>query len=213
MNDRPHVSRSEAKAQGSKTFYTGPCRNGHDTHRYVVNGACSACTAGKAKEAKKADKTPAKPKEAIGEGFSWTDDARRRLCDVYVDTGDIESARSAVGVLPSEYHRELARNNEFKDAIARATALAVQTLEDKAIGHAMRGNEKLALAILKAKFPDQYSERVKVDNTHTHTVKLSDDELDKRIARLQGRVVATIPPRESRAIGFARGESEEGSAE
>lgn len=211
MSDKPHVSRSEAKAQGSKVFYTGPGKCGHDAPRYVVNGACTDCTAKKAKASKELAKTD-KPK-AKGADFKWTDDARRRLCDVYVDTGDIESARAAVGVLPSEYHRELARNNEFKDAIVSATALAIQTLEDKAMGHALRGNEKLALAILKASFPDQYSERVKVDNTHTHTVKLSDDELDKRIARLQGRVVATVPKGASRALEFARGESEEGSAE
>lgn len=207
------ISRSEAKASGKKHFYTGVCRNGHDTYRYVTNGACAACTAGKAKAAKKGEKFHVKPKEAVGEGFKWTDDARQRLCDVYVDTGDIESARAAVGVLPSEYHRELARNHEFKDAIAGATALAIQTLEDKAMGHALRGNEKLALAILKAKFPDQYSERVKVDNTHTHTVKLSDEELDKRIARLRGTVVATIPPGKARALSLARGTEEAGFEE
>ena len=209
-----YISKSEAKASGLRRFYVGTCKAGHDAERYVANGACVTCNEQRANASKKAKpKAPPPPSVAVGEGFKWTDDARQRLCDVYVDTGDIESARAAVGVLPSEYHRELERNNEFKTSVARATALAIQTLEDKAMGHALRGNEKLALAILKAKFPDQYSERVKVDNTHTHTVKLSDDELDKRIARLQGRVIATVPKGAPRALNFARREGEEGVAE
>lgn len=211
MSDRPYVSRSEAKAQGLKRFYTGAGACGHDAERYVVNGGCVDCIRGKSKAHRKGEKVAAR-----GTGFCWNDANRQKLLDAYVDTGDIQGARDMVGVTPSEYHRELGRNMAFKEAVAAATALAIQTLEDRAIHHAGRGNEKLILAVLKAKFPEQYSEKIKVDNTHTHTVKgLSDEEIDKRIARLsRGGVTFEHIPRGKGAIAFApRGESEAGSSE
>ena len=214
--DREHVSRSQAKLEKRKRFYIGPGKCGHDADRYVANGACTVCTAAKAAASKKGKKyePPKVAKDPVGAGFKWNEESRARLIDAYVDTGDIDGARTAVGVTPSEYYRELERNQEFNEAIVKATVLAIQTFEDKSISQARRGNDKLILAVLKAKFPDQYSERVKVDQTHTHTVKgLSDDEINKRIARLSGRTFDNVPRRESAALEFARGESETGSAE
>lgn len=217
MTERKFVSRSEAKATGLTRFYTGPGVCGHDADKYVVNGACVDCMKEKRKNPPppKAKAAPDGNPVLQGAGFKWNEDSRQRLIDAYVDTGDIDGARTTVGVTPSEYYRELARNPEFNDAVVRATVLAIQTFEDKSISQARRGNDKLILAVLKAKFPDQYTDRVKVDNTHTHTTKgMSDEEIDKRIARLSGgRTFDNVSRGKSPAIGFARGEVTEGSAE
>src|SRR5579859_512216 len=38
------ISRKDAHARGLKRFYTGkPCKGGHLSERYVVNGGCIAC--------------------------------------------------------------------------------------------------------------------------------------------------------------------------
>ena len=189
----------KARALGLKRYYPGPCPKGHESERYVSNTFCIKCTAEriayrklhpnavdgrrKIKRAAKPEPVDKPPPELVGEGFTWNTASRQRLVDAFVDTGDLASAREIVGVTPSEYHRELARNETFRDDMKAATALAIQTLEEVAIRGARKGNERLIIAVLKAKFPEQYSEKIKVDNTHNHTVRLSDDELDKRIAR------------------------------
>ena len=39
------ITRQEAIAQGLRHFYTGePCKRGHMSERYTVNGACAQCT-------------------------------------------------------------------------------------------------------------------------------------------------------------------------
>lgn len=38
------ILRSEARQKGLKIYYTGqPCKNGHDSYRYVQSGTCAAC--------------------------------------------------------------------------------------------------------------------------------------------------------------------------
>ena len=38
------ITRHEARQNGIKTYYTGqPCKNGHDSYRYVQSGTCAAC--------------------------------------------------------------------------------------------------------------------------------------------------------------------------
>ena len=40
------VSRAEAKARGSSSYYTGkPCKHGHTEKRWTIDGGCSACKA------------------------------------------------------------------------------------------------------------------------------------------------------------------------
>ena len=40
----PIISRDEAELKGQKRFYTGVrCLRGHDSERFVSNGACVAC--------------------------------------------------------------------------------------------------------------------------------------------------------------------------
>jgi hypothetical protein len=198
------VSKSEAKARGLKRYFTGKrCKRDHLSERYVSTGACAACDQG----------LPADPPEAerrrLNNNFDWTDDAREVLIDEYVNTGDIMAAREAINVSAAAYHRELEANEAFREAIKKATVLAIQTLEDRSIHLAGKGNDKLIIATLKAKLSEQYSERVKVENTHE--TKLSDAELDRRIAKLRGhdRILDVIPdlPPNPRRIDIARREA------
>jgi transposase-like protein len=113
--------------------------------------------------------------------FRWSDEKRARLIDLYVDTGDIAEAREVVGVTPSEYLRELDRNAEFAQQIATAEPKAKRALEERATSLALRGNDKLLSLVLKAKNPE-FRDSLRIEATTT--VRLSDDQLDARIARL-----------------------------
>ena len=45
MNDHEIISRSEAKARGLKTYFTGkPCKHGHIATRLVSSGTCRECS-------------------------------------------------------------------------------------------------------------------------------------------------------------------------
>lgn len=47
MADHEIIRRSEAKAQGLKTYFTGkPCKHGHVAIRLVSNGSCRQCAYG-----------------------------------------------------------------------------------------------------------------------------------------------------------------------
>lgn len=46
MEDRPIITRAEAKARGLKRYFTGePCKHGHIAERYVADGRCMVCSA------------------------------------------------------------------------------------------------------------------------------------------------------------------------
>lgn len=202
------VSRSEAKARGLKRYFSGKrCKNGHICEHYTSTCACVGCD----------QKLPPDPPEAekrrLINDFKWNEDIRLVLIDEYVNSGDIQGARESVNVSAAAYYRELEANPEFAEAIKKATVLAVQTFEDRAIHMAKKGNDKLIIAVLKAKLGDQYSERIKVDNTHE--MKISDAELDRRIAKLRGNTfehrprIEDIPPlpEHPRRIDIARREA------
>jgi hypothetical protein len=123
--------------------------------------------------------------------FIWTAELRARFIQVYVDTGDIASARDAIRVTPSECFAEIDRNADFAESIRAAEPLAVQALEEKAVQLALAGNDKLLQKVLSVKKPE-YRDRLNLDvNT---TEKLSDSQLDTRLARLvakfRGRIDA-----------------------
>ncbi len=199
------VSRSEARTRGLKHYFNGKrCKHGHIAPRFVSTSACCGCS----------EKRPADPPEAerrrLINDFKWDDDIRAVLLDEYVNTGDIMQAREMVKCSAAAYHRHLEENEAFKIAVAKATKLAIQTLEDRSIHLAGKGNDKLIIATLKAKLSDQYTDRLKVDNTHEE--KLSDAELDRRIAKLRGvgRIIEhPIPelPENPRRIDIARREA------
>lgn len=202
MND--FVSRSEAKARGLKHYFTGKrCKHDHLAPRFVSTSACCGCSEGRPPDPPEAEK------RRLINDFKWDDDIRSVLLDEYVNTGDIMQAREIVKVSAAAYHRELEANESFREAVKKATVLAIQTLEDRSIHLAGKGNDKLIIATLRAKLSDQYSERVKVENTHE--TKLSDAELDRRIAKLRGvgRIIEQIPelPANPRRIDIARREA------
>lgn len=114
--------------------------------------------------------------------FEWDDDKRVRFITVYVDTGDIATARDAIFVTPSEYYKELDRNPEFTARIADAEQLAMNALDERAIQLALAGNDKVLTKVLAAKKPDQYRERLGVDLNVT--AKLTDAQIDARLYQL-----------------------------
>jgi hypothetical protein len=143
--------------------------------------------------------------------FDWTAAKRERFIQVYVDTGDIASARDAINVTPSECFAEIDRNSDFDAMIKAAEPLAVQALEEKAVQLALAGNDKLLQKVLSVKKPE-YRERLNLDvNT---TEKLSDSQLDTRLAKLfakfrdrieavDAEYIVVEPVRENPAIEYA----------
>lgn len=116
------------------------------------------------------------------EFFEWTDDKRDRLIQVFVDTGEMATARDSIRVTPSEYYAELERNPDFATAIKDAELLAFRALEDVAVSLAVRGNDKLLAKIMAAKMPE-YRERVSMDLNVTEK-SLTDEQLRANILRL-----------------------------
>ena len=123
--------------------------------------------------------------------YEWTADKRARLIEVYVDTGDIATARDAIRVTPSEFFREVDRNADFASALDTAQPLAMLAYEERAKQLALAGNDKLLQTILKAENPSKFGDRVKVDMSVTE--KLTDDQLDAQLVRLvskqRGRII------------------------
>jgi len=115
--------------------------------------------------------------------FEWTPEKRDKLIEVWVDTGDIASARDTIGVTPSEYLRELERNADFADAVKSAEPLADRMLEERAYQLALKGNDKLLAKILTAKYPE-YRESLKVDLSASTTLKMDDAQLKAYLVRL-----------------------------
>lgn len=117
--------------------------------------------------------------------FEWTDAKRDQLLEVWVDTGDIASARDAISVTPSEYLREIARNPAFAKRVEETEPLAELMLVERAYQLALGGNDKLLNKILPAVDPNRFSERVKLDVT---TKDVSDAQLEAKFFALLGKV-------------------------
>ena len=145
------ISRSEARALGSKRYYTGrSCKRGHISERFVSTGACAACNRGAPPES-----VVPEVEQRLQNDIVWTEDIREILIDEYVNTGDIMAARELVNCSAAAYHRELEANEDFRERIKKATALAMQTIEERAIHLAKKGNDKLMIAVLKAKLGER----------------------------------------------------------
>lgn len=120
-------------------------------------------------------------KIATVEVYEWTEEKRLLFLEVYVNTGDVASARDAIKVTPSEFNRETQRNDLFAKAVDEAEAQAHQALEERAIQLALKGNDRLLVSVLKAKNPDF---REKLDLSVKGEVKLNDQQLDEQLLRL-----------------------------
>lgn len=130
-----------------------------------------------------------RPKTTVKGKFKWNEEKRDLLIRTYVDTGDIAQARDACGCTPSQYNDELEANPDFADRVDIAKPKAIQALEERAIQMALRGNDKILTLVLKAKLPE-YKDKIQIDQTTT--VKLSDEQLNGRIASLLQRYARTI---------------------
>lgn len=129
---------------------------------------------------------PPLPKTAA---FKWSAEKRQTFLQVWVDTGDIELARNAVGATPSAYWNELETNDDFAEAAKVAEGKAFRVLESKAISLAAQGNDRLLVKIMTSRLPE-YRERVAVNLKLNE--QLSDDELNAKITRFLGRVSGRI---------------------
>jgi len=137
------------------------------------------------------------------EGFIWTKEKHDKIIEVYINTGDLATARDSIGVTPFEYFQELARNSHFAERLKEADPLAHLALEERAIQLALAGNDKLLTKVLSVKKPE-YRENIKVDMNVTE--KLDDRQLQARLSRLLNKLrpdvieVECTPVTETRAI-------------
>lgn len=116
----------------------------------------------------------------------WTDEMRATFIRAYIDTGDMSSARDAIGVSPSNYFDEIERNPDFSDQVKAAGPKAMQALEEKAIQLARNGNDKLITLVLKARIKE-YGDKITIDQNTNTLVRISDDRLNGRITELLGK--------------------------
>jgi hypothetical protein len=119
------------------------------------------------------------------EGFIWTKEKHDKIIEVYINTGDLATARDSIGVTPFEYFQELARNPLFSQRLKEADPLAHLALEERAIQLALAGNDKLLTKVLSVKKPE-YRENLKVEMNVTE--KLNDRQLEARLLRLVNKL-------------------------
>lgn len=119
------------------------------------------------------------------EGFIWTKEKHDKIIEVYINTGDLATARDSIGVTPFEYFQEVSRNPVFGERLKEADPLAHLALEERAIQLALAGNDKLLTKVLSVKKPE-YRENIKVDMNVTE--KLDDRQLNARLFRLLNKL-------------------------
>lgn len=120
------------------------------------------------------EKLPQPTLVALGD-VEWSEDKRNRLLEAYVDTGDLLSAQTLVGITPSQFNREVETNPEFGERVKQAKKQASNTLELRAIKDALGGNDKLLSQILRGK-------------DESAVTQLTDAQLARRITGLLGRI-------------------------
>jgi hypothetical protein len=113
--------------------------------------------------------------------FKWTQELREILVTTYVDTGELATAREAIGCTASQFYRHLEENSAFAAAIDEAAPLAARAIEDVALKLARGGNDKLLAAVLKAKLPAEYGEKLRLDVANV-TKNLSHEQLAAKVA-------------------------------
>jgi hypothetical protein len=119
------------------------------------------------------------------EVFVWTKEKHDKLIEVFINTGELATARDSIGVTPFEYFQELSRNPIFAERVKEAEPLAHLALEERAIQLALAGNDKLLTKILSVKKPE-YKDNIKVDMNVTE--KLSDKQLNSKLSYLLNKL-------------------------
>jgi hypothetical protein len=84
--------------------------------------------------------------------FTWSEEVEKNLVRRFVDTGLLETARNDCGIAASDFYSYLDRSPNFAAAIEAARPRARETLRDRAIQAADRGQDKL-LKILEEDAP------------------------------------------------------------
>lgn len=91
---------------------------------------------------------------AYDEDYEWDEDKRSMLIRMYIDTGDLGTARDAVRCTPSQYHEEVKNNPEFAGRIAEAKQYADQIVVETARRMGLAGNPQIIGNIAKNLEPD-----------------------------------------------------------
>jgi len=123
------------------------------------------------------------------ENFIWTDAKYSKLIEVYINTGDLATARDSIGATPFEYFNELARNPAFAARIKEADPFAHEALVERARQLALAGNDKLLTLVLGVVKPE-YKPSAKIEMNVTE--KLDDRQLNARLSRLLDKLRPTV---------------------
>lgn len=126
---------------------------------------------------------------ALTEDFEWTDEKRITLMRMYINTGDLQRAMASVSVSNYHFEQELQDNNDFRAGIEQAQERADRHIERIGIGRAIDGDSRLLQKVLAAKNPE-YGDKVKLDMNVTH--KLTDDQLNTRLAQIIGKLGGSV---------------------
>lgn len=119
----------------------------------------------------------------LTEPFPWTDDKRKALIHVYVNTGDLAEAIRVTGCTNWHYEEELRTNQEFAAAIELAQDPAKRALAREAVSRGLKGNDRMLQAVLEANLPE-YSKRMDIN---FNVRQLTDDQINQRLFQLLER--------------------------
>jgi hypothetical protein len=160
---------------------------------------------------------------SILENYEWTADKRATLLRVYIDTGDIATARASVGVSNFYLLKELEENPQFQSDYEKAEEMANRVLDQIGVSQARRGDSKLLTRLLSNISPARFGESSKVKVDLNVAESRTDEQLRADIIRelIKGRDRSVIdaiciPVEPQRAIAAPRedtGEESQGSQE
>jgi hypothetical protein len=79
----------------------------------------------------------------LGAGFTWDDDKRRLFIEHYVNSGELDTARQAVGCTRAQYFNELKTNIQFASDVDAAKPLAESVIEEAFTRAAKAGQQSV----------------------------------------------------------------------
>lgn len=128
-----------------------------------------------------------------------------KFFEVYRATGVIRIASEAAGVCPAAVYHNRRHSPMFADEFASADEEANGLLEDIATKRAAEHSDTLLIFLLKSRMRAKYGDFVRQENSgpgggpieHREVSRLSDRDLDARIAALEG---GALPSANGRGI-------------
>jgi hypothetical protein len=100
------------------------------------------------------------PRITNADAFPWTAELERQFCRRYVDCGLIEQVRAELSVSASDFYDHVQRSSEFAALVEQARPFAKETLKERALEDAKRGNDKLLRALEADSAADGFTDRV-----------------------------------------------------